>query len=101
MKHKPEYEITKTRFEAEREKIKKRLDYECPECHYTDIWNGMFSDGEYDYYTCQKCGCEWRILREDYKNRRSRMQKEDFLLELIISIFVIALIITFVLSNFC
>ena len=100
MKHKPEYEITKTRFEAEREKIKKRLDYECPECHYTDIWNGMFSDGEYDYYTCQKCGCEWRILREDYKNRRSRSQ-EEFLLALILIpiISVITLLLVFGVSN--
>ena len=45
MKHKPEYEITKTRFDVEREKIKERLDSECPECHYTDIWNGMITDG--------------------------------------------------------
>ena len=35
MKHKPEYEITKTRFDVEREKIKERLDSECPECGYT------------------------------------------------------------------
>ena len=99
MKHKPEYEIIKTRYDVEREKIKARLDNECPECGFSSIWNGMITDDEYDYYTCQKCGCEWRILREDYKNRRS--SQEEFLLELIISIFVIALIITFVLSNFC
>ena len=33
------------------------------------------------------------------KNRRSRMQKEEFLLDLITTIFVIALVITFILSN--
>ena len=100
MKRKPEYEIIKTRYEVEREKIKAKLDSECPECHYTSIWNGMFSDEEYDYYTCQKCNAEWRILREDYKNRRSRMQKENFLLTLIVTLFAIALVITYVLSNF-
>ena len=99
MKHKPEYEITKTRYDVEREKIKERLDSECPECHYTDIWNGMITDGEYDYYTCRKCGTEWRILREDYKNRRSRMLKEDFLLTLITTTFVITLILIFGVSN--
>ena len=100
MKHKPEYEITKTRFDVEREKIKERLDSECPECHYTDIWNGMITDGEYDYYTCKKCGTEWKVLREDYKNRRSCLQKEEFLLMLIIDIFMLALLIMFVLSSF-
>ena len=100
MKHKPEYEITKTRYDVEREKIKERLDSECPECGYTDIWNGMITDGEYDYYTCRKCGTEWKVLREDYKNRRSLMQKEEFLLTLIATLFAIALVITFVLSNF-
>ena len=100
MKHKPEYEITKTRYDVEREKIKERLDSECPECHYTDIWNGGITDGEYDYYTCRKCGAEWKILREDYKNRRSSLQKEEFLLTLIATTFAIALAITFVLSNF-
>ena len=100
MKHKPEYEITKTRYDVEREKIKERLDTECPECHYTDIWNGMITDGEYDYYTCKKCGVEWKILREDYKNRRSCLQKEEFLLMLIINIFMLALLIMFVLSSF-
>ena len=100
MKHKPEYEITKTRYDVEREKIKERLDSECPECHYTDIWNGMITDGEYDYYTCRKCGVEWKVLREDYKNRRSCLQKEEFLLMLIINIFMLALLIMFVLSSF-
>ena len=100
MKHKPEYEITKTRYDVEREKIKEKLDSECPECGYTDIWNGMITDGEYDYYTCRKCGTEWKILREDYKNRRSSLQKEEFLLILIATTFAIALVITFVLSNF-
>ena len=100
MKHKPEYEITKTRFDVEREKIKERLDSECPECGYTDIWNGMITDGEYDYYTCRKCGVEWKVLREDYKNRRSCLQKEEFLLMLIINIFMLALLIMFVLSSF-
>ena len=100
MKHKPEYEITKTRFDVERERIKERLDSECPECHYTDIWNGGITDGKYDYYTCRKCGVEWKVLREDYKNRRSLMQKEEFLLTLIATLFAIALVITFVLSNF-
>ena len=100
MKHKPEYEIIKTHYDVEREKIKERLDSECPECHYTDIWNSELTDGEYDYYTCEKCGCKWRILREDYKNRRSLMQKEEFLLILISTTFAIALVITFVLSNF-
>ena len=99
MKHKPEYEITKTRFEVERERIRAKLDSECPECGYNDIWNGMFSDEEYDYYTCQKCGTKWRILREDYKNRRSRMQKENLLLTLITTLFSIALVIIYVLSN--
>ena len=98
MKHKPEYEITKTRYDVEREKIKERLDSECPECGYTDIWNGMITDGEYDYYTCRKCGVEWKILREDYKNRRSRLQKE-FLFDLITSGFVVALAITFIILN--
>ena len=98
MKHKPEYEITKTRFDVERERIKERLDSECPECHYTDIWNGMLTDGEYDYYTCRKCGVEWKILREDYKNRRSRMQKEC-LFELITTGFVVTLAITFIILN--
>ena len=100
MKHKPEYEITKTRYDIEREKIKERLDSECPECGYTDIWNGMITDGEYDYYTCKKCGTEWKVLREDYKNRRSCLQKEEFLLILISTTFAIALVITFVLSSF-
>ena len=100
MRHKPEYEITKTRYDIEREKIKERLDSECPECGYTDIWNGMITDGEYNYYTCRKCGTEWKILREDYKNRRSSLQKEEFLLILIATTFAIALVITFVLSNF-
>ena len=99
MKHKPEYEITKTRYDVEREKIKEKLDSECPECHYTDIWNGGITDGKYDYYTCRKCGCKWRILREDYKNRRSRMQKEEFLLTLITTTFVITLILIFGVSN--
>ena len=98
MKHKPEYEITKTRFDVEREKIKERLDSECPECHYTDIWNGMITDGEYDYYTCRKCGVEWKVLREDYKDRRSRLQKE-FLFDLITTGFVITLGITFIILN--
>ena len=100
MKHKPEYEITKTRFDVEREKIKERLDSECPECGYTDIWNGGITDGKYDYYTCRKCGVEWKVLREDYKNRRSCLQKEEFLLMLIINIFMSALLIMFVLSSF-
>ena len=100
MKHKPEYEIIKTSYDVEREKIKERLDSVCPECHYTDIWNGGITDGEYDYYTCRKCGTEWKVLREDYKNRRSCLQKEEFLLTLIATLFMIALIITFVLSNF-
>ena len=100
MKHKPEYEITKTRYDVERERIKEKLDSECPECGYSDIWNGMITDGEYDYYTCRKCGVEWKVLREDYKNRRSLMQKEEFLLTLIATLFAIALVITFVLSNF-
>ena len=100
MKHKPEYEIIKTRYDIEREKKKERLDSECPECGYTDIWNGMITDGEYDYYTCRKCGTEWKVLREDYKNRRSSLQKEEFLLTLIATTFAIALVITFVLSNF-
>ena len=99
MKRKPEYEITKTRYDVEREKIKEKLDSECPECHYTDIWNGMITDGEYDYYTCRKCGVEWKVLREDYKNRRSRMLKEDFLLTLITTTFVITLILVFGISN--
>ena len=100
MKHKPEYEIIKTRYDVEREKIKERLDSECPECGYTDIWNGGITDGEYDYYTCKKCGVEWKVLREDYKNRRSCLQKEEFLLMLIINIFMSALLIMFVLSSF-
>ena len=100
MKHKPEYEITKTRFEVEREKIKEELDATCPECGYSDIWNGMITDGEYNYYTCEKCGCKWKILREDYKNRRSCLQKEESLLMLIINIFMLALLIMFVLSSF-
>ena len=98
MKHKPEYEIIKTRYDIERERIKERLDSECPECGYTDIWNGMITDGEYDYYTCKKCGTEWKVLREDYKNRRSRLQ-EELLLELITSGFVVALAITFIILN--
>ena len=100
MKHKPEYEITKTRYDVERERIKEKLDAQCPECHYTDIWNGMITDGEYDYYTCRKCGTKWKVLREDYKNRRSCLQKEEFLLMLIINIFMLALLIMFVLSSF-
>ena len=46
MKRKPEYEIIKTRYDIEREKIKERLDSECPECGYSDIWNGGLTDGE-------------------------------------------------------
>ena len=99
MKHKPEYEIIKTRYDIERERIKERLDSECPECHYADIWNGMITDGEYDYYACRKCGTEWKILREDYKNRRSRMQKENFLLIFMPTIFVITLILMFGISK--
>ena len=97
MKHKPEYEIIKTRYDVEREKIKARLDNECPECGFSSIWNGMITDDEYDYYTCQKCGCEWRILREDYKNRRSRIQRENLLLTLITTLFAIASVIIYVL----
>ena len=100
MKHKPEYEIIKTRYDIEREKIKERLDSECPECHYTDIWNGMITDGEYDYYTCRKCGTEWKVLREDYKNRRSCLQKEEFLLIFITTLFTIGLILIFVISKY-
>ena len=99
MKHKPEYEIIKTRYEVEREKIKAKLDSECPECHYTSIWNSGLTDGEYDYYTCRKCGVEWKVLREDYKNRRSRMLKEDFLLIFIPTLFTIGLILIFGVSN--
>ena len=99
MKHKPEYEIIKTRFEVEREKIKAKLDATCPECGNYDIWNGGLTDGEYDYYTCRKCGTKWRILREDYKNRKSRMQKENFLLILIPIISVITLLLVFGVSN--
>ena len=99
MKHKPEYEIIKTRYDVEREKIKERLNSECPECGYYDIWNGMITDGEYDYYTCKRCGTKWRILREDYKNRRSRIQKENLLLTLIATLFAIASVIIYVLSN--
>ena len=99
MKHKPEYEITKTRLEVEREKIKAKLDATCPECGNYDIWNGGLTDGEYDYYTCRKCGTKWRILREDYKNRKSRMQKENFLLILIPIISVITLLLVFGVSN--
>ena len=97
MKHKPEYEITKTRYDVEREKIKEKLDSECPECHYTDIWNGGVTDEEYDYSTCQKCGTKWRILREDHKNRRSRIQRENLLLTLIVTLFAIASVIIYVL----
>ena len=99
MKHEPEYEIIKTSYEVERERIKAKLDATCPECGYNDIWNGMITDGEYDYYTCRKCGTKWRVLREDYKNRRSHMQKENFLLILIVTLFAIALVIIYVLSN--
>ena len=95
MKGKPEYEIIKTRYEVEREKIKEKLDSECPECGYTDTWNGMITDGEYDYYTCKECGTEWRILREDYKNRRNRLQGE-LLLEFAPSLFALILTIIFV-----
>ena len=98
MKNKPEYEIIKTRFDVEREKIKERLDSECPECGFSDIWNGMITDGEYDYYTCRKCGTEWKVLREDHKNRRSRSQKE-FLFDLTITGFVVTLAITFIILN--
>ena len=97
MKHKPEYEIIKTSYEVEREKIKAKLDATCPECGNYDIWNGMFSDGEYDYYTCQKCNAEWRVLREDYKIRRSCIQKENLLLTLITTLFAIASVIIYVL----
>ena len=97
MKHKPEYEIIKTSYEVEREKIKAKLDATCPECGFSSIWNGMFSDEEYDYYTCKKCGCEWRILREDYKNRRSRIQRENLLLTLIVTLFAIASVIIYML----
>ena len=100
MKHKPEYEITKTRYDVEREKIKAKLDATCPECGNYDTWNSGLTDGEYNYYTCEKCGCKWKILREDYKNRRSCLQKEEFLLMLIINIFMLALLIMFVLSSF-
>ena len=100
MKHKPEYEIIKTSYEVEREKIKAKLDATCPECGFSSIWNCGLTDGEYDYYTCRKWGAEWRILREDYKNRRSRMQKENFLLTLITTLFAIASVIIYVLPNF-
>lgn len=98
MRHKPEYEITKTRYDVEREKIKEKLDSECPECGYYDIWNGMITDGEYDYYTCRKCGTEWKVLREDYKNRRSCLQ-DEFLLILIPTVFTITLMLIFGVSN--
>lgn len=98
MKHKPEYEIIKTSYDVEREKIKEKLDSECPECGYNDIWNGMITDGEYDYYTCKRCGAEWRILREDYKNR-SRSQEKEFLLILISTAFLITLLLVFGVSN--
>lgn len=98
MKHKPEYEITKTRYEVEREKIKAKLDATCPECGNYDTWNGMITDGEYDYYTCRKCGTEWKVLREDYKDRRSRFQ-EELLFDLITTGFVVTLAITFIILN--
>ena len=98
MKHKPEYEITKTRHEVEREKIKAKLDATCPECGNYDTWNSGLTDGEYNYYTCEKCGCKWKILREDYKDRRSRLQKE-FLFDLITTGFVVVLGITFIILN--
>ena len=97
MKHKPEYEIIKTRYDVERERMKAKLDAECPECGFSSIWNGMLTDGEYDYYTCKRCGAEWRILREDYKNRRSRIQRENLLLTLITTLFAIASVIIYVL----
>ena len=99
MKHKPEYEIIKTRYDVEREKIKAKLDATCPECGNYDIWNSGLTDGAYDYYTCRKCGTKWRILREDYKNRKSRIQKENLLLTLITTLFAIASVIIYVLSN--
>ena len=98
MKRKPEYEIIKTRYEVEREKIKEKLDSQCPSCSYTDIWNGGITDGEYDYYTCKKCGTEWKVLREDYKYRRSRMYSELFL-NLILVIFITILMMIFLLLN--
>ena len=98
MSHFFEYEIIKTRYDVEREKIKERLDSECPECGFSDIWNGGITDGEYDYYTCKKCGTEWKVLREDYKDRRSRLQKE-FLFDLITTGFVVTLAITFIILN--
>ena len=88
----------KTSYEVEREKIKTKLDATCPECGFSDIWNGMITDGEYDYYTCRKCGTEWKVLREDYKDRRSRLQKE-FLFNLITTGFVVTLAITFIILN--
>ena len=61
MKHKPEYEIIKTRYDVEREKIKERLDSECPECGYVDIWNGFHNE----------------ILRDTYKlNDKNEAEKE-------------------------
>ena len=98
MKHKPEYEIIKTRYDIEREKIKEKLDATCPECGNYDTWNSGLTDGEYNYYTCRKCGTKWKILREDYKDRRSRLQKE-FLLDLITTGFVVTLAITFIILN--
>ena len=99
MKHEPEYEIIKTKFEVERERIKAKLDATCPECGNYDIWNSGLTDGEYDYYTCRKCGTKWRIVREDYKNRKSRIQKENFLLIFIPIISVITLLLVFGVSN--
>ena len=64
MKHKPEYEIIKTKYDVEREKIKEKLDATCPECGNYDTWNSGLTDGEYNYYTCEKCGCKWRILKK-------------------------------------
>ena len=59
MKHKPEYEIIKTSYDVEREKIKEKLDATCPECGNYDTWNSGLTDGEYNYYTCEKCGCKY------------------------------------------
>lgn len=65
--------VTKTAAEAKMEREKEKLDISdiCPECGTQalmalegDEHEGGFFFGstvKYVYYTCNKCGCEWKV----------------------------------------
>ena len=53
--------IISTSYEAQSEKKQREIDATCPECNHYDAWNGGTTNGTYDFYTCRKCKCEWKV----------------------------------------